>query len=84
RPRHIFIRSIPTTEEPTTEAPTTEEPTTEKPTVEQPTTQPPTTKAPVKEVKTGDSTSNSLFVMLLSAMVVAYGCFFGRKKKNEE
>ncbi|MDE5781564.1 MAG: LPXTG cell wall anchor domain-containing protein, partial [Lachnospiraceae bacterium] len=74
----------PTTEEPTTEAPTTEEPTTEKPTVEQPTTQPPTTKAPVKEVKTGDSTSNSLFVMLLSAMVVAYGCFFGRKKKNEE
>ncbi|MBD5136146.1 MAG: hypothetical protein HDT39_09350 [Lachnospiraceae bacterium] len=74
----------PTTEEPTTEEPTTEEPTTEKPTVEEPTTQPPTTKAPVKEVKTGDSTSNSLFVMLLSAMAVAYGCFFGRKKKNEE
>lgn len=74
----------PTTKEPTTEEPTTEEPTTEKPTVKEPTTQPPTTKPPVKEVKTGDSTSNSLFVMFLSAMAVAYGCFFGRKKKREE
>ena len=82
----------PTTEEPTTEEPTTEEPTTEKPTTEKPAPQPtteepttpqPTTKAPVKEVKTGDSASNSLFVMLFSAMAVAYGCFFGRKKKHD-
>ena len=77
----------PPTEEPTTEEPTTEEPTTEKPapqpTTEEPTTPQPTTKAPVKEVKTGDSASNSLFVMLFSAMVVAYGCFFGRKKKHD-
>ena len=48
------------------------------------TTQQPTTTAPAKQVKTGDTSSNSLFVMLMSAMAVACGCFFGRKKTKEQ
>lgn len=51
---------------------------------EETTTQQPTTTAPAKQVKTGDTSSNSLFVMLMSAMAVACGCFFGRKKTKEQ
>ncbi len=74
-----------TTEETTTAETTTAEETT---TVEETTTSskplPEETTTSGKKVKTGDSLPRSLFAMILSAMVVIYGCVIGKKKSREQ